>query len=385
MAKLIGNKPQQVPTNGDLGTMAFMDYDVVAPQFLAGGRRNLIINGAMQVAQRGTSFTGVTSNTYSTDRWQWNHGSGTFSLSQAGDGPSGFPTCYSMSCTSTGTTSSMQYFRQRFEGQHTYHLANGTPDAKTTTLSFWVKSNSVGTYPVLLVHHSSTQRHFVMTYTINQADTWEKKTFTIAGDTNGASINNTTMEMSLDFILSGNNGGATEATEVWKTRDTQSAANLQTAPAINGATGRYWNITGIQWELGTVATPFEHRSYGEELALCQRYFCKSFSDGVAPANGPDASNFSTSNGKTSGYTTNNSQSACESFPVTMRAAPSITKYGNSGGYGKYYTATNPGGAAWSSGAPYITTTSTNSFLYSQNVSGNTGYFLEFHWTADAEL
>ena len=262
------NKPSGIAGN------AMLAAETPQEQFnlIGAGRKNLIINGAMQVAQRGANLTGVTTSTYSVDRWQWNLSTGTFNLSQAEDGPDGFPTCYSVTCTGTGTTSAIQYVRQRFEGNHTYHLANGTSGAKATTLSFWVKSNSTGTYPVLLVHHSSIQRDFVMTYTINQADTWEKKTFTIAGDINGGSYNNTTMEMSVDFILSGNNGVSTEATEVWKPRNTQNAANLQTAPAINGATGRYWNITGVQWELGSVATPFEHRSYGEELALCQRYY-----------------------------------------------------------------------------------------------------------------
>ena len=255
---------------------AMLRADTPQEQFnlIGAGRRNMIINGGMNIAQRGNTFSGITSSMYSVDRWEWNHGSGTYNITQSSDGPPGFPTSFGINCTATGTTSAMQYFRQRLEGQDTYFLGYGTSEAKRTSVSFWVKSNMVGTFPAFLVQHSTTQRHFPMLYTINTADTWEYKSFQLSGDQLGNSFNNNTMEISVDFFLSGSNGGATATGGYWKARDTQEVVNNISKP-INGATSRYWKVTGVQFEASEYPTPFEHRSYGEELALCQRYYEKS--------------------------------------------------------------------------------------------------------------
>jgi hypothetical protein len=242
------------------------------------GRRNLIINGAMQVAQRGTSFTGLGVGTsYQLDRWQFNE-AGTsdarFTVTQDTDAPSGFARSYKVDVTTadTGITGNeAQRLRTRLEGQDLQQLAFGTSDAKSMTLSFWVKSNKTGQYSAMVYNqHADTDRKNYKGYTIDSADTWEYKTITYEGDTDSTAAfdNDNTSGMIVWWNLSAGDGyiGSTTGWHSGTPEAVTGQVNLA------DSTSNYWQITGVQLEVGSVATPFEHRSYGEELALCQRYY-----------------------------------------------------------------------------------------------------------------
>lgn len=317
MAKQIGTNPDQIPTNADLGTMAYMDYDAVAPVLL-GGRRNLIINGAMQIAQRGTSFTGVgTNHTYSIDRVGYQEGGGAtpaYTITQESDAPSGFAHSFKIETTTADSnmgTSKYTQIHYPFEGQDLQHLKKGTSDAQQVTLSFWVKSNVTGTYAVLL-WDSPNGRQNTSSYTISASGTWEYKTITFGGDTTGTIDNDNTEGLAIKFIL----GVGTDYTGGYEGPSAHSGNTKSYAAkhAVNVAStvGNYWQITGIQLEAGSVATPFEHRSYGEELALCSRYYheIKQF---VFNANkGNDT------------YWDGHARAGSYPFPVPMRTSPTVT-------------------------------------------------------------
>jgi len=355
---------------------------------LKSGRKNLIINGAMQMAQRGTSVTAAANN-YALDRFNietvhLDQFVGT--MTQDSDAPNEFSNSLKITTTTAETSiSSNEYFyiTQIIEAQNLQHLAFGTSDAKTITLSFWIKSSQTGVFGVSLYTQDNTGIAN-STYTINTASTWEYKTITFTGDASRAINNDNGIGMYVNFhLVAGSDYTSGITDENFEVYTPAKWAGGHVQNGVITTASATWQITGVQLEVGSTATDFEYRSYGEELALCQRYYCKSFSDSVAPANGVNSSSFSTDDGKTAGYTTNNSNSASETFPTNMRIKPAITIYGNSSGHGKYYTISSSD--SWSSQAPYIGGRSTRGFNYSQNISGSTGYFIEFHWTADAEL
>ena len=239
-----------------------------------GGRRNLIINGAMQVAQRGTSFSSVSDGTYTIDRWAGGSGSfGTWSVDQSTDAPTGFPNSYKLTCTSSASLGSGSYVRfySTLEGQDLQHLAFGTSSAKQLTLSFWVKSNKTGSLSAFLRSIESSPQVAGELVSISSADTWEYKTVTLNGDTANSFDNDNNGSLQIQFWF---NGGSTYSGGTITNSFTSSAASKYYSTGtldLGGATNDYVAITGVQLEVGTVATPFEHRSYGEELALCQRY------------------------------------------------------------------------------------------------------------------
>jgi len=312
MAKLIGGLPNQVPTNGDLGTMAYQDYDVVAPQFLAGGRRNLIINGAMQVAQRGTSFTCTNATVITLDRYTVYEGAGgatTYTVTQDSDAPAGFSNSLKIVNSTAVSLSSGQYGALRYavEGYDNVSTAMGTSSAKEVTLSFWVKSSLTGTFGVTFRASGGSSANYVSSYTINSANTWEYKTVTYPATSLGTW--NSTNGTGSDIIWSLGTGSSFSNTAgYWNTGSNKFALTGETK--INGTAGATFQITGVQLEVGSVATPFEHRSYGEELALCQRYYY-AFPSSIH------------CDMKASGSTTGRA-AANGFFPVIMRTAPSIS-------------------------------------------------------------
>ena len=241
--------------------------------------RNMVINGAHQISQRGISFTSVTSSAYHLDRFQTILASvGTYTITQeTASPPDGFTSSYKIACTTANSSNDaadagVLYYT--FEGQDVWHLKYNSSGAVTTTLSFWVKAKETGNYQVNLVGNN---RHIGSTYTINVADTWEYKTITFAGDTSGnwMSSNNTEGGRFEWWFEGGSNyvGGAVPTS--WEAVSQTDRNAGQTAEKLGNDTANYWQIAGIQWEKGSVATPFEHRSYGDELARCQRYFQKS--------------------------------------------------------------------------------------------------------------
>ena len=241
------------------------------------GRRNLIINGAMQVAQRGTSVTGITAspNYCTVDRFLLSTVVGTLTAEQSTDAPDGFSNSFKISCTtaeSTGSLNSGDYIQlqQRIEGQNLQHLAMGTSNAKPMTLSFWVKSNITGTGTVELQQKDNSDRQVTPSYTINSADTWEYKTISIPADTSGLINNDNGMGMWVLFWLQSGSaftGGTNQTSWTTESNPDRNASNLEFATS----TSDYFAITGLQLEVGDTATPFEHRSFGEEWDACQRY------------------------------------------------------------------------------------------------------------------
>jgi hypothetical protein len=282
------------------------------------GRRNLIINGAMQVAQRGTSVTGVTSTGYRTcDRWLPHLSSmGTYTISQeSSGGPSGFPKSHKMLVTTSASPATSNAARLYYsaEGQDLQGVMKGTADAKPLTLSFWVKSNKTGTGQVNLIDNDNS-RNVNKTYTISSANTWEYKTIIFPADTTGALDNDNASSLSVMFFLDGGTNFTTgSVTETWHSGVSANLGAGNTL-AIAGAVNNYFEITGVQLEVGSVATPFEHRSYGEELALCQRYY-------ALIANSSSSGEF----GFASGFQTSTGGAVVQvQTPVPMRAAPTAT-------------------------------------------------------------
>ena len=239
------------------------------------GRRNLIINGDMTIAQRGTSAT-TTGGYHNIDRWNYQHSTdGGFSGTQSSDVPSGTGFTKSLLWTVTSADSSFSsgqyaYIRQTVEGRNCAHLKLGTSDAKTITLSFYVKSSVTGTFSGAMCN-DGFNRSYPYTYTINSANTWEKKSVTIPCDTSGTWRTDHQRGFFISWALgSGSLYGSGTAGQ-WNASGQIAAAGTTNLMATNGAT---WYMTGCQLEVGDTATEFEHRSYGEELAACQRYYQK---------------------------------------------------------------------------------------------------------------
>tara|TARA_Y100001963_G_scaffold158403_1_gene257888 strand:+ start:1399 stop:2571 length:1173 start_codon:yes stop_codon:yes gene_type:complete len=300
--------------------------------------RNLIINGGMQVWQRATSA--VTAAGYDTvDRWQFAESTGgTYTsekdtLSVADQGTTGQRTSLKLAVTGTDTSlgaSEYAYFFQRLEAQDLQHLQYGSSNAKTLTLSFWVKSNLTGTYCVYLRKLDNTAYFVIKEYTISAANTWEKKTITITpteGSTSlitasaGAINNDNGIGLELGFSLA---FGANYQT----TKDTwQTAEDYTTSSAVNwmGASNNFY-LTGVQLELGNVATPFEHRSYADELLRCSRYYHKFHSG--ADASGGAGNNDLYQNYLTIVWYSSSNARGLYHHPVPMRVNPSFSANGN---------------------------------------------------------
>ena len=276
--------------------------------------RNLIINGAMNVAQRGTSFTS-TSSGYKLDRFRFGDSSpGIFDVVRSSTAPAGFSNSLKVDCTTTVTPSGFEemFIETKIEAQDLQHLQYGTSGAQSVTLSFHVKSNKTGSYG-LWVYQEDAASQYATTYTISSADTWEYKTITIPGNTAAVIDDDTGTGLNIRFyLLAGSNYAGTPA-ETWTTTLT---SNRTTSLNLGDNTANEWLITGVQLEVGTRATPFEHRSEGDELARCRRYYYRIYSQ---------------SSYNPYGFGWNNTVSTGQAIvqhPVEMRAAPSSMDYSN---------------------------------------------------------
>ena len=278
--------------------------------------RNLLINGDMQVAQRSTSVASITASSYNTaDRWRFSNSStmGTWTQSVENDAPtgSGFRKSLKMLVTTADASPAAGdyvFINQKLEGQNVQVIKKGTAAVEQLTASFWVKSNVTGTY-VLEIFDNDNSRHTTKSYTINASGVWEYKTITFAADTTGALDNDNASSLELYFGLgAGSNYTSGSLATSWAT---YSAANEAPGQVnVASATNNYWQITGVQLEVGATATPFEFLPAQQELAQCQRYYYR------IPA-GESYQQFGVS------YT--NSTTAAQGLiitPVTMRAVPS---------------------------------------------------------------
>ena len=237
---------------------------------------NMIINGSMAISQRnGTSATSVSSgaNTYGLDRFfaRIQGSSGAATQQQVSDSPDVFSNSVKFTVTSADTNlSSGDYNRlhQEIEGNTISRLGWGTSSAKPVTLSFWVKGSVTGIYSIG-IYNGDVGRSIVQEYTITSSNVWEYKTISIIGETSGVWANDNSAELRVSFSLGAGSSFSTSSVGVWQNAFNFSSSNNVNIMATAGAT---FQITGVQLEVGDTATPFEHRSYGEELARCQRYY-----------------------------------------------------------------------------------------------------------------
>ena len=238
------------------------------------GSRNRIINGDMRIDQRnaGASFT-PTTDAYTVDRWRFQTSQSSKLSFQQNAGsvtpPAGFSSYLGATSLSAYSITSSDIFviGQSIEGFNIVDLAWGTASAKAITISFWVRSSLTGTFGGAL-QNGAGNRAYPFTYSISSANTWEQKTVNVTGDTTGTWPTDNSKAMAVLFGLG--NGSTQSATAgAWAAGSYWSATGATSVVGTNGAT---FYITGVQLEPGSTATPFERRSYGQELALCQRYF-----------------------------------------------------------------------------------------------------------------
>jgi hypothetical protein len=237
---------------------------------------NMVINGAMTVAQRSNSVASISTNGYHVcDRWTYNRdGTEVITMSQENDAPAGFK--YSTKILVTTADTSLPagtHIRlgTRLEAQDVRQLAHGTVEAKQATVSFWVKSNKTGSYSLGLYKGGLSGNTISQGYTINSSGTWEYKTLTFSADTS-AGFNSSDISEGLRvwFTLGANSDRSSGSSNTWSTSSTHRAVgqSVNLFDAINN----YWQITGVCLNVGDSAIDFPHESYGETLAKCQRYF-----------------------------------------------------------------------------------------------------------------
>jgi len=290
---------------------------------------NRVINGAMAIDQRNAG-AGVTpvDGAYTLDRWQAGLTQASkFSIQQnagAISGPTGFANYLGATSLTTYAVLTGDNFgiRQQVEGFNFADFGFGTAAASSVTLSFWVRSNLTGTFGGSL-RNSASNRSYPFTYAIAAANTWEQKTVTIAGDTTGTWIGATSgIGVSLNFSLG---AGATFSgtAGAWAGANYTSATS---ATSVVGNSGNILYITGVQLEKGTAATSFNARPYGTELALCQRYYCKSYETGTAPGSATALGIVTVGVYLSGSFTWQMSVS----FNIKMRAAPTVSYWDGAG-------------------------------------------------------
>jgi len=285
--------------------------------------RNLIINGAMNVAQRGTSFADSASGSYTLDRFLIQNSSGTpaFTVTQDTDAPIGFNNSLKVACTTADASpaaGSFSRIRYSVEAQDLQPLAKGTSSAKASTLSFYVKTNKTGVYTVFVFDDDNT-RMMSASYTVSDTN-WNRYTISIPGDTTGALADDNGAGYVIHFGLSlGSNRTSGSLQTSWGSyaQGNEHVGNVNFADN----TSNVWAITGVQLEVGSVATDFEHRSFDQERELCFRYFRKYPSSGYVGQVG-----------RVNGTTVSDTNFV---IPKSMRTTPSVT-LDSSGGFAFEY-------------------------------------------------
>jgi len=334
--------------------------------------KNRLINGDMRIDQRnaGASVTQSTSQQFVTDRWSIYGTAASKFTGQQNAGsvtpPTGFTNYLGITSSSAYSVASGDVFGifQRIEGLNTADLGWGAAGAVTVTLSFWVRSSLTGTFGGAL-QNNAQNRNYPFTYTISAANTWEQKTVTIAGDTTGTWATDTSTGIGLYFGLG---AGATFS----GTAGAWAAGNIWTATgatSVVGTNGATWYITGVQLEAGSVATSFERRQYGQELALCQRYYYSVNGNGNMWATGSGA---------------NTVASMSFLHPQTMRASPTITYISTSYSSGVVSLRASTGGTITDAALTAQTSTE-NAVMFRTLLSSSAHGYVMRSYTASAEL
>ena len=313
-----------------------------------GVNRNVLINSAMTVAQRGTSTASVSSGDFFVvDRFGgYINATGTWTVSQSTDNPDGqgFANSAKFDCTTANgslASGAELQFRQRIEGQNLQHLEKGTSSAKPTALQFWVKSNKTGTY-ICELFDNDNSRTINKSYTISSANTWEKKTITFEGDTTGTLDNDNNTSLTVTWWLgagSSMSSGSLQTSWGARTDANRAVGNVNLADS----TDNEWYITGVQLEVGQNPTEFEHEPFDTTLRKCKRYYeSKYFRYGTYAGIGFA---FSSDSGRIR-----------TDWEVVKRAQPSVTF---SGSASVYKNGNSNAGATFSAEVPSETGTRIN--------------------------
>ena len=351
------------------------------------GFKNRIINGAMTVAQRATSVTSGTGYCC-TDRWDVASNGVVWNVAQSSDVPTGAgfrnSTSVTVTTTSSGATS-YAYVYHAVEGYNWADMLYGTANALTTTLSFWVKSSIAGTYGMSF-RNNGRARFYTTTYTINSVNTWEQKTIVIAGDTSGTWNTTNSPGFTMFWDLGIGSTYSSTSNNTWSTVGSNyfGLTGVTKLGQTNGAT---FYLTGVQLEKGSTATAFEYRDFGRELALCQRYYEKSYDYGTAPGT---SSVLQQAIGL--GIYTNNpatyNRFGQVYFKVAKRSGPTVVLYAPA--TGSSAAASNATSGDGGTNIGYCTSNQVNQYGFniaaSVGGSTNTNYYTGFFaFTAEAEL
>ena len=311
------------------------------------GFRNRLINGSMVIDQRNAGAAVTANGSYVVDRFLVQNGTdGAFSAQQDTSAPVGFVNSIKWTTTTadgTLTTTQQASIQQRIEGTNVSDLAFGTANAKTVTVSFWVRSSLTGTFGGSL-RNSASDRSYPFTYSISVANTWEQKSVTIAGDTSGTWLTTTGIGLVVTWGL-GAGPDRSGTAGAWNSNNNNTATG---AVSVIGTLNATWYITGAQLEVGSVATPFERRDYGRELMLCQRYYYKIKATATDQEFG-------------SGWNDSTTLSSCViPLPVTMRVAPTALEQSGTASHYQIIYANNAGTCTsvptFASGSPFSTRT-----------------------------
>mgnify|MGYP001586004819 FL=1 len=284
--------------------------------------RNMIINGAMQVAQRGTSVTAAGGGAYSSpDRFRFQtNANGNSVISQDTDTPSGFNNSFKLTVGTGSTPSGSDFGRlyYRVEGYDADQLQLGSASSSAVTLSFWVKASVAGTYGIQFA--GDGLGGFIASYAVSATGTWEYKTVTIPAGVwttyNGSTTNLTGFQVAFDL----GEGPSRSNVTGYNAAISSGHMGLTGGTKILATSGATWQITGVQLEVGDTATPFEHRSYGDELARCQRYFWAQVPKGEANGAGGNAGQYIIGDG---GFLGTGQVECHVQYPVQMRASPTL--------------------------------------------------------------
>jgi len=337
--------------------------------------RNIIINGDMSIAQRGTSFSSISSgnSNYPVDRFRTNvNTAGTWTISQDTTVPTGqgFAKSFKMDCTTANASLSAGSYiviQQLVEAQNLQYLKFGTSSAESLTCSFWVKSSKTGTY-ICEINSSDSNRAFSKSYTIDSADTWEKKTITYPGDTTGVINNDNGVGLEFNFWLAAGSTYSSGSLQTsWGTR-----TNANMAPGqvnLADSTSNEWYITGVQLEAGTSASDFEFLPHDVNMRRCQRYYAvvaDRRTSGVNPIRDQRAIGIGTTH-----YP--NQVSVQMHFPTEMRTVPSIDQASGTDYYQYYHETTGDNFDSFNSiggnGVSTMIVRNTNQISASHGVSG----------------
>ena len=344
------------------------------------GARNRIINGDMRLDQRnaGASVT-PTGNAYTLDRWSAGADvASKYSIQQVSDAPSGFAfsaKITSLSAYTVGSTETFGLF-QYIEGFNSADLVFGTASAKTITVSFWVKSSLTGTFGGS-IQNSGYTRSYPFSYTISAANTWEQKSVTIPGDTTGTWVGATNGQGILLYFSVGSGSSRANTAGAWT--GTQYSFGATGATSVVGTNGATFYITGVQLEAGSVATPFERRSYSIEQLLCARYYHTNVEIGTLPSKGGGSYFDGVIASVVNSGTT---ESTAYRFPVPMRTVPTISIWTpNNGTAGQAWSEITQANVAFSVAAT-SKQLANGANPTGSAISGNRYYF---HYAANAEL